>query len=605
MRPHGPRARLRKWLPFAKCDDCVHYRAKINRTKDGKERWLLRREYRAHLKFVRRERESYYARRRLAFLYPDEYMSLIVDGADQALFRLPYISDKSKTTDGAYKCKTHLFGAISHGRKAYCYTVTDSVKLGHNATIDVIHRVLMDTLETEGKLPRKLLLQLDNTTKQCKGKYLLAYAAALVDAGVFEKVQISHLPVGHTHEDIDQLFSRISVILRRKDAYDFKMLSDNAGTVQWKAGYPPVVTGHLDNIANFSDWVKPLIKAKSELAGVMSYYSFRVFRKLGTLGEAVVQAKTWPGDKELYSGLQPDISNYTKIFVDEHCAALKPSTLPKSQRTETWTDTFKNKMVSGVKKIQALVEFPMIHLSSLYVEIDACSAPQTVSKGCSWDPILHDRVMATTPPDKLMALRQECQGASCGRRVLEEAAEDPCLEAYDNVDLGHADDVELAAMAERQELVEAGLDDEEIIPRITPSKGSFYLLRPPEGNPDLYLVGEVKKIEKDANGFDVVRMLYWDYEVAYGSMREHTKYRFLAELDHVYWEALEFGLNNLVVAPGSNGNRSRAMKFNEHDVPKVKKWAELWKDQQANGGMEYQDEELARMSSVNSNFHPS
>ena len=85
------------------------------------------------------------------------------------------------------------------------------MKQGTNATIEVLHRVLLHTLKQEGKLPATLYLQLDNTTKQCKSQFMLAYLGSLVDSGVFKRVVLSFLPVGHTHEDIDQMFSKISM----------------------------------------------------------------------------------------------------------------------------------------------------------------------------------------------------------------------------------------------------------------------------------------------------------------------------------------------------------------------------------------------------------
>ena len=42
----------------------------------------------------------------------------------------------------------------------------------------------------------------------------MAYCNMLVDLGVFERVELNFLPVGHTHCDVDQLFSRIAVALR-------------------------------------------------------------------------------------------------------------------------------------------------------------------------------------------------------------------------------------------------------------------------------------------------------------------------------------------------------------------------------------------------------
>lgn len=70
----------------------------------------------------------------------------------------------------------------------------------------------------DGALPKQLFLQLDNTTGSNKGQYLFSYLGMLISAGVFERVLVSFLPVGHTHEDIDQFFSRIAERLTNHDA---------------------------------------------------------------------------------------------------------------------------------------------------------------------------------------------------------------------------------------------------------------------------------------------------------------------------------------------------------------------------------------------------
>ena len=43
---------------------------------------------------------------------------------------------------------------------------------------------------------------------------MMAYLGALVDSGVFGRIVLSFLPVGHTHEDIDQMFSTFSKALK-------------------------------------------------------------------------------------------------------------------------------------------------------------------------------------------------------------------------------------------------------------------------------------------------------------------------------------------------------------------------------------------------------
>ena len=52
------------------------------------------------------------------------------------------------------------------------------------------------------------------TCRENKNRYLFAYLKLLVDCGNFDHIYVNFLPVGHTHCDIDQLFSRIGTYLR-------------------------------------------------------------------------------------------------------------------------------------------------------------------------------------------------------------------------------------------------------------------------------------------------------------------------------------------------------------------------------------------------------
>ena len=41
----------------------------------------------------------------------------------------------------------------------------------------------------------------------------MGYLCHLVEEKVFDKIKLSFLMVGHTHEDVDQMFSRYSICL--------------------------------------------------------------------------------------------------------------------------------------------------------------------------------------------------------------------------------------------------------------------------------------------------------------------------------------------------------------------------------------------------------
>ena len=97
------------------------------------------------------------------------------------------------------------------------YLIPDHVKQGVNVTIEVLQRTLRAYEESGKTLPPELYLQLDNTCKQNKSRFLMAYLGELVRAGVFREIYVSFLPVGHTHEDVDQVFSRFAMAIRVHD----------------------------------------------------------------------------------------------------------------------------------------------------------------------------------------------------------------------------------------------------------------------------------------------------------------------------------------------------------------------------------------------------
>ncbi|XP_052075824.1 uncharacterized protein LOC127713918 [Mytilus californianus] len=106
-------------------------------------------------------REKYYKHRTKAQENPQQYLSLIIDNMDQSKTNLPRFPFVSKNNGGS--------------------------------------------------LPPTLYLQADNAAKDNKNNYVLMFLAMLVKAEIVKKIKLSFLMVGHTHEDVDQFFSRISV----------------------------------------------------------------------------------------------------------------------------------------------------------------------------------------------------------------------------------------------------------------------------------------------------------------------------------------------------------------------------------------------------------
>ena len=51
-------------------------------------------------------------------------------------------------------------------------------------------------------------------------RHVFGFLHYLVLKGVFDNIYVSFLPVGHTHEDIDQMFSRFAMYLKGNNIFD-------------------------------------------------------------------------------------------------------------------------------------------------------------------------------------------------------------------------------------------------------------------------------------------------------------------------------------------------------------------------------------------------
>ncbi|KAL3691305.1 hypothetical protein R1sor_004956 [Riccia sorocarpa] len=138
-------------------------------------------------------RNVYYAKRTIAKAHPDKYLCLIHDKMDQAKTNIPRLADNMK--------KLHMGGCLP--------LPTHAVR---------------ETETTFKKLPPMFMLQMDNSAKDNKNHRVFAFCSELVIRGVFEIVEVNFLMVGHTHEDVDALFSKVSARTINKDVLTLLVL---------------------------------------------------------------------------------------------------------------------------------------------------------------------------------------------------------------------------------------------------------------------------------------------------------------------------------------------------------------------------------------------
>ena len=232
-RENFPHVKLRKYLRFSKCCFCVLHRAirwsKKSTKKEKKEAMARLRE---HYRWIHHERAYARQKQNYAITQPDKYLSIAIDGylcacvscffLDEAVGRcenlshgVPHFPELTKQ-DSAVRLRHHLVVAVVHGEPApTVYHAPENVAHDPNLTIEVLQRTLK-RLEKErnGVLPKTLFLQVDNCTRENKNTAVMAYLSWLVERGVFDRIEVSFLPVGHTHNECDQVGSRLAIGVR-------------------------------------------------------------------------------------------------------------------------------------------------------------------------------------------------------------------------------------------------------------------------------------------------------------------------------------------------------------------------------------------------------
>lgn len=106
--------------------------------------------------------------------------------------------------------KLHIHGLINHGMKlCQLYGSYDHWPHGADFVVSVLHDHL-STLKQQiepSKWPHTLYLQVDNCWRENKNTTMLCYLGLLIQFGWFKNIDMYSLAPGHTHEDIDQMFS--------------------------------------------------------------------------------------------------------------------------------------------------------------------------------------------------------------------------------------------------------------------------------------------------------------------------------------------------------------------------------------------------------------
>ncbi|XP_078574037.1 uncharacterized protein LOC144860600 [Branchiostoma floridae x Branchiostoma japonicum] len=276
---------------FTKCDECDDLKDLLNRAKTKGDIQKVKERRSAHFTLQSTARQKYYSHIKKAKQQPDNYLSLIIDSMDQNKTFLPHFATLTKSKSNLKPLKFHLTGVLAHGqKKSFIYAWTPKFHMDTNITVNVLISVLQDLSKGYGgHLPGTLYLQLDNSAKECKNKYIIAFCAWLVKRQIFRKVKLGYLMPGHTHEDVDQMFSRISTYLERHDATSLPELFQAV-----KASYNPSPDCRFMN--SMWDFKTPIDQQIANISGHSRPHTFTA-QMVG--GEVKLSAQLWPTKGEI------------------------------------------------------------------------------------------------------------------------------------------------------------------------------------------------------------------------------------------------------------------------------------------------------------------
>jgi hypothetical protein len=187
------------------CNLCTTLSEKRRQYRDREGRQEVTNLFALHRLSIVGERRAYYDRRMEASLSKSIYLSTIADGMQQNHCFLPWYANSKMPS---IHVKQHLQGILMHGHNMRVYRTYSNIGGGANLAIHTWLLSLEEYFEKYKSLPMVLYHQIDGGSENANAE-MYGIAALLVASGLVDKVVITRLPVGHTHEDIDACFALI------------------------------------------------------------------------------------------------------------------------------------------------------------------------------------------------------------------------------------------------------------------------------------------------------------------------------------------------------------------------------------------------------------
>ena len=219
-REHGS-VLFKRTNAFSKCGTCQQLKSDTQAFGSNDKRaeaQAVRDKLTKHHNEIACERRNLYCHWDEAMQPTGRHVCYMIDGMDQQKTSIPHERQSNKRLDPDSQLKTHVIGGLIMlpERQVHAFTsFGDEYPKGTDHTFTVLLKLIKAS-----PLPLRPIchIHLDKCVSENKNKDFFAGIQYLIHRGVFKEIHVHYLPVGHTHELIDQMFSRFSVNLQYADA---------------------------------------------------------------------------------------------------------------------------------------------------------------------------------------------------------------------------------------------------------------------------------------------------------------------------------------------------------------------------------------------------
>ena len=235
-----------------KCNVCAVLSDLRATFKDIKNREYVRHLHMLHRSTYMGERLAYYNRRNLGEQMQEEYLSLISDGMAQHHCQLPW----SANLNAHRTLPHHIQGVLMHGRNLNMYRTFHNVANGANLMIHTLLSSLEQVYIEKKKLPKTLFIQIDGGSENT-AKAIFGLCELIIIKKLTQRIVLTRLITGHTHEDIDSKFGILWQKTRGMHICTHKQYKNVIRRAFIGGSTPPVEVFDLLAIPDYAGYILP------------------------------------------------------------------------------------------------------------------------------------------------------------------------------------------------------------------------------------------------------------------------------------------------------------------------------------------------------------